>query len=182
LSSSDAAADAKAGYTLYEHLLGLFFALPEDKRPKRKYYAFDCIQGELYLPRDPESREPLYNPTPTHPINNALVQPYSTLPVKWSVQNPEYCPGPMSPKEKKVKVEKEKGKDGESVAGEEKQEAEHEQTENSSSRRRRGRGHQGQDRSQGPNMDTDAVVLGKGIPVNGIGTAAKVASISASVS
>jgi len=96
----DAAEDARAGYTVYEHLLALSFTLPEDKRPKRRYYAFDCIQGELYLPLDPDSREPLGHHTATR----------ASL-VKWSMQNPEYDAGPMPVKKKKEDNGKDKGKE-----------------------------------------------------------------------
>ncbi|KAK7468636.1 hypothetical protein VKT23_003141 [Stygiomarasmius scandens] len=95
-----AAEDARAGYTVYEHLLALFFTLPEDKRPKRRYYAFDCIQGELYLPLDPDSREPLGH----HTVTRVSL-------VKWSMQNPEYDAGPMPVKKKKEDNSKDKGKE-----------------------------------------------------------------------
>ncbi|THV06085.1 hypothetical protein K435DRAFT_712134, partial [Dendrothele bispora CBS 962.96] len=102
-----AAEDARAGYTVYEHLLALFFTLPEDKRPKRKYYAFDCIQGELYLPLDPESREPI-----------GPLLPQRTSWTKWSMQNPEYDPGPSPPKkDKRTKDNNGRGKEKEKENG-----------------------------------------------------------------
>ncbi|KAF5374912.1 hypothetical protein D9758_000071 [Tetrapyrgos nigripes] len=181
---SYAAADARAGYTLYEHLLGLFFALPEDKRPKRKYYAFDCIQGELFLPTDPESREPIYDPAPSQPTNTLPPLPDSLPREKWSLHNPEYDTGPMPPKKEKKDKDRAKGKDGRSAAEEGKPENENKEMK-SENRRRKRRQPQREGHSQESSAPMKVVTTGHEATVNGANvtsTAITVASTSAPAS
>ncbi|KAJ3855849.1 ribonuclease H-like domain-containing protein, partial [Lentinula lateritia] len=65
-----AALDAYAGSVVYTHLIRLFSLLEPTRRPKREFYAFDCIRGTLYNSRGL---------------------------IVWNPSNPEYDPGPMPP-------------------------------------------------------------------------------------
>ncbi|KAJ3718347.1 hypothetical protein C8R42DRAFT_644169 [Lentinula raphanica] len=116
-----AALDAYAGSIVYSHLTRLFHLLDPSRRPKRQFYAFDCIRGALYhccgntrrtlLGEQMEDSELPhfgngYVLRPTfHPVEEEIMlhlqgvgsDQLSGL-VPWSCSNPEYDPGPMPPK------------------------------------------------------------------------------------
>ncbi|KAJ4476686.1 hypothetical protein J3R30DRAFT_3704162 [Lentinula aciculospora] len=123
-----AALDAYAGYVVYDHLVKLFNLLEPTKRPKRKFYAFDCIRGRLYhccghnrrtLPGEQMEDTELphlaaeYPTVPIfHPVEEEIAlhlqgvgsdQPHGF--VIWTPSNPEYDPGPMQPKKTPEEVE-----------------------------------------------------------------------------
>ncbi|KAF9073812.1 ribonuclease H-like domain-containing protein [Rhodocollybia butyracea] len=115
-----AALDACAGYIVYAHLVELFNLLEPTKRPKRKFYAFDRIQGNLYHccgsdrrtllgEQMEDSTSGLDNGYPSTPLFRLVEEEISLhfhgigadqtcglLP--WIASNPEYDPGPMPPR------------------------------------------------------------------------------------
>ncbi|KAJ4489589.1 hypothetical protein C8J55DRAFT_505455 [Lentinula edodes] len=123
-----AALDAYAGSVVYTHLIRLFSLLEPTKRPKRKFYAFDCIRGTLYnccgdnrrtllgeqmedteLPRGytiPPTFYPVEDEITLHLQGVGTDQPRGLI--VWNPSNPEYDPGPMPPK--KTPEEKEEAK------------------------------------------------------------------------
>ncbi|KAJ3990407.1 hypothetical protein F5890DRAFT_1479587 [Lentinula detonsa] len=115
-----AALDAYAGSIVYTHLTRLFNLLESTKRPKRKYFAFDCIRGTLYnccgddrrtLPGEQMEDtelvhfENVHTHRTFHPVEEEIAlhlqgvgtdQPRGF--VAWNPSNPEYDPGPLPPK------------------------------------------------------------------------------------
>jgi len=116
-----AALDAYAGYIVYAHLVKLFNLLEPTQRPRRRFYAFDCIRGTLYhccgdsmrtLPGElmddsdhPRSDHGDSFPTVFYSVGDEIAmhlqgigtdQPFGLVP--WTESNPEYNPGPMRPR------------------------------------------------------------------------------------
>lgn len=113
---------------VYTHLIRLFSLLEPTKRPKRKFYAFDCIRGTLYNCCGDDRRTLLgeqmedtelprgYTILPTfYPVEDEITlhlqgvgtdQPRGLI--VWNPSNPEYDPGPMPPK--KTPEEKEEAR------------------------------------------------------------------------
>ncbi|KAJ3811827.1 hypothetical protein F5876DRAFT_75444 [Lentinula aff. lateritia] len=123
-----AALDAYAGSVVYTHLIRLFSLLEPTRRPKREFYAFDCIRGTLYnccgdnrrtlLGEQMEDTElprgytilPTFNPVEDeialHLHGVGSDQPRGLI--VWNPSNPEYDPGPMPPQ--KTSEEKEEAR------------------------------------------------------------------------
>ncbi|KIK71334.1 hypothetical protein GYMLUDRAFT_52432 [Collybiopsis luxurians FD-317 M1] len=138
---ADAALDAYAGYAVYSRLVKLFNLLEPTKRPKRRFYAFDCIRGTLYHCSGDEKRVLLGQPTgdsetteyPSvaeeiflHLQGVGTDQPRGLDP--WAVSNSEYDPGPLPPKrtpeeKEKLRLERRKRREDSKIAEEQDAEA-----------------------------------------------------------
>jgi hypothetical protein len=104
-----AALDGYAGYIVYARLLSLFHLLDPSKRPRRKYYAFDCIRGSLYhcsgdnkrslLEDDDDASHSVPDEIALHLQGVGVDQPRGLDCWFQSCEiNPEYDPGPLPPR------------------------------------------------------------------------------------
>ncbi|KAI3622738.1 werner syndrome atp-dependent helicase-like [Moniliophthora roreri] len=112
-----AAKDAHASYIIYNDLLDLLRLIPAEKMPKRTFFSFDCIAGQLYRPYKPEMRDILaISPESTPRIFTlqetdlylrGIGDPRSATEglVLWAIENPEYEPAHPPAKPKKEKEE-----------------------------------------------------------------------------
>ncbi|KAF5384674.1 hypothetical protein D9757_006205 [Collybiopsis confluens] len=135
-----AALDAYAGFVIYDRLLQLFDLLESSTRPRRRFYAFDCIRGTLYHCCGDNERTVLGQQVQVIPTLTTvgLYAVPAFLPVEeeiflhlqgigtdqprgldpWTSSNPEYDSGPLPPKKteeekEKLRMERQKRKEDE---------------------------------------------------------------------